>query len=326
MILNKIYNFALFIASAIAGFFIAVTFWTISKAFKLHFRLFGKPWQPVTLKEKGMTAGLINRHGSPIPPALIDEDDFHLTQEQIELGEELKEKTHLENPGQKADKLIALAAKIHPCEVIENVKKSYAMGSVNGSACRSQEDLVKDEAFSRDYQGKKTIQGWTAEVLNCRAKYAAAFNHCDDLNNTEGLHDLLKFNRIASAIGYYLELEEALKNAKERFIYAINTIAEGVKYRVAVDKDLVTSSGNILFFSQGQKIKTNDKKPVIKDISHPKAGDLAFFGGQALKKANEAEGIAEAPYFDNDEVQLASWTAIIQTQVQEELTVAAVRV
>ena len=325
MILNKIYNFGIRIASAIAGFFISVTFWTLSKAFRLHFRLFGKPLAPVTLKEKGMTAGFINSRGQP-RDICIDENDFSLTEEQLALMEEVKQKNHLETAEQETKKLTALAAIIYPCEAISGIKKSYALGAVNGVACRSHEDYLKDKDFQEEHEGKETVQAWVSHVIDCHAKYAAASNHCDDLNNTQDLPEILKFSRTAIAIHIFIELEEALKNAKKKFIHAINTVAEEVKYRVAADKDLVTSTGNILFFSKGQKIKTNDKKPVIQDIAHPKAGDLAFFGGQALKKANEAEGIAEAPYFDNDEVQLASWTAIIQTQVQEELTVAAVRV
>jgi spore coat polysaccharide biosynthesis predicted glycosyltransferase SpsG len=252
MILRSIKNLGLRIASALAGFFV----WAWRS-------LFG---EPLSLKEKAIAVGLLDSKCLPNFPTLIDETLYTLPAEIKNIKEEILN-TDVLTIGEEVNKQIDKASKIHPCKVLSNVKNTYALGAAGGVATRAQKETQRDEAFTAKYKNSPGIEGWVSQVLSCRAKFAGLYNHIDDLKNTEGYIDLIIFNRLAIAVAYLIEVQEALKLAKEKYMPALN---------YTVKEAPITESH--------KKIKDNDY--------HTTAGAVAFFG-QSSKKASKAEGIAE---------------------------------
>lgn len=286
IILNKIYNFGILIASAIASFFVR-SWWRL--------------WLKILpLKGKGIAVGIVDKDARPIIELQEDTLVKLTAAHQALLAALLK--LDITPIAEQVNKEVTTAKKIQPCEILDNLPKTYPLGAVNGGATRAQDETVKDEAFGNKWRGSLGVNGYVCQVAYMWAAYSSAYNYIDNLRNTKNCHPMMVISFMAGAIGWLEELNKRLERTRE------------LQPKINVEAwEVLRTSPPII------------KRPKKEPFFDNEAEQLTRWA-ESSKKALEADGIAEAPYFGNDEAQLASWTAIIQTQVQEELTVAAVRV
>jgi len=229
--------------------------------------------KPLSLIDAAKAAGVLNEQLQNNPPEFTEEGEITLTAAHHELLKRLNE-IDLAGLGEEVDNLIKQTSKIYPCEILRDVKKAYPLGAVGGGAARSQAETARDGAFKTQYENSNGIMRLICLVSECRANYAGLFNHVDDLANTQGYSDLIKFIRLGNALVFLVELEKAIKAAKEKYeeIVKLPIFFAPKPIKQSKDNDYYSVTGDVLFLHEAKKSRQLKGLSQAAEMAEPEIG------------------------------------------------------
>lgn len=223
--------------------------------------------------EKAIAARVVDEDGIPIVK-VIDEKDVKLSGEQIALLADIKN-LPLRKLHAAVDEEIDTAKKIQPCDVMNNLKIAYPLGAQNGVATRALDETVADEAFNQKWSKSLGVNGYVCQVAKVWALFTCVYNHIDDLKNTKGYSDYTLLCRMANVIGYLVLLKAEIKRAQE------------LRPKLSVE------AWEALSLKASPPIIKRQRAQQVSYIDYDEAQLKTWAGGLTLKKAPQAEGIAE---------------------------------
>jgi hypothetical protein len=225
-----------------------------------------------SLLDKGIAAGIVDTNGIPIVEVQEDTDVIFTPAHQALLNAILS--FDITPILDRVNAIVATAIKIDPCDILYNLPKAYPLGASNGVATRSLDETVADEAFNKKYGKSLGVKGYVCQVAKVWAVFTCVYNHIDDLRTAKDYPALIVISRMAMAIGYLEELKKELERERE------------LRPKISVEA--------------WEALSLKTKPPIIKRPKQEQVFDYdesqltRWALGQASKKAQQAEGIAEA--------------------------------
>lgn len=219
---------------------------------------------------KGIAAGMVDKDGIPIVELQEETAVTFTPAHQVVLDAILS--FDISPIAERVNAIVETAKKIHPCDILDNLKVAYPLGAADGVAVRALDETVADEAYNKKYGKSLGVNGYVCQVAKVWAVYACVYNHIDDLRNAQNYPAIRKITRMAMAIGYLEELKKELERERE------------LRPKISVE------AWEALKLKTTPAIIKRPKQEQYFDYDEPQLTSWASM----TKKEQQAEGIAEA--------------------------------
>lgn len=225
-----------------------------------------------SLLDKGVAAGIVDTNGIPVVELQEETAVIFTPAHQVVLDAILS--FDISPIAERLNAIVDTAKKLHPCDILDNLKVAYPLGAADGVATRALDETVADEAYNKKYGKSLGVNGYVCQVAKVWAVYACVYNHIDDLRNAKDYPAIRKITRMSMAIGYLEELKKELERERE------------LRPKISVE------AWEALKLKTTPAIIKRPKQEQYFDYDEPQLTRWAT--EQSPKKVQQAEGLAEA--------------------------------